>query len=59
MKPSTKDRAEGKLRKAKGVIKETVGAAVGNPNLEFEGKVDKEVGKAQGTIGRLEKAAGK
>lgn len=59
MKPSTKDRAQGKLRKATGAIKETVGAAVGNRSLEFEGKVDKEVGKAQGAIGRLEKAVGK
>jgi uncharacterized protein YjbJ (UPF0337 family) len=59
MKASTKDRAQGKVRKVKGAIKETVGAAVGNRDLEFEGKVEKEVGKAQGAIGRIEKAAGK
>jgi uncharacterized protein YjbJ (UPF0337 family) len=35
-----KDRASNKVQDAKGKVKETVGSAVGNKDLESEGKLD-------------------
>ena len=58
MKPSTKDRAEGKLHEVKGRIKEEVGKATNDPNLEVSGKKEKKAGKVQEWIGRAEKAVG-
>jgi uncharacterized protein YjbJ (UPF0337 family) len=37
---STKDKASNKLQKATGKVKEAAGSAVGNEELENEGKVD-------------------
>jgi uncharacterized protein YjbJ (UPF0337 family) len=37
---STKDRASNKVQDAKGKVKETVGSAVGNKDLEEKGKLD-------------------
>ena len=36
----TKDRASNKMQDAKGKVKETVGSAVGNKDLENKGKTD-------------------
>lgn len=58
MKPSTEDRTEGKLHEVKGAIKESVGNATGDPNLEDEGNAEKAVGKGQKWIGRAEKVVG-
>jgi|SRR5271157_4669805 len=58
MKPSVKNRAEGKLHEVKGKIKEEVGKATNDPNLEVSGKKEKKAGKVQKWIGRAEKAAG-
>jgi uncharacterized protein YjbJ (UPF0337 family) len=58
MNPSTQDRTEGKIHEVKGSVKETAGKVVGNPDLEAEGTAEKVVGKVQGAIGRVEKAAG-
>jgi uncharacterized protein YjbJ (UPF0337 family) len=41
---SATDKADNKLHEAKGKIKETVGKAIGNEQMEYEGKV--EQGKA-------------
>jgi uncharacterized protein YjbJ (UPF0337 family) len=46
-----KDQVKGRVEQAKGSVKETTGKAVGNPNLEGEGKADKAVGKTQATYG--------
>jgi uncharacterized protein YjbJ (UPF0337 family) len=59
MKPSTKDTAEGKMHQSKGKIKEIVGKAVGNRDLEAEGKVEKLDGKIQEKLGQVEKVLGK
>jgi len=59
MKTSTWNRAEGKLREVEGALKEAVGAASRNRNLDVEGKFEKRVGKIQGNMGRVQKAAGK
>ena len=58
MKSSTKDNMEGKMHQVKGKIKETVGKAVGNPDLEAEGKVEDLEGKVQEKIGDVKKVVG-
>lgn len=59
MKPSTKDNAEGRMHQVKGKIKETVGKAVGNSDLEAEGKAENLGGKIQEKLGQVEKIVGK
>jgi uncharacterized protein YjbJ (UPF0337 family) len=51
MKSSTKDKAKGKTHQVKGKIKETVGKAVGNKDLEDEGKGENIKGKSQEKVG--------
>ena len=56
MKPSTKDKAEGKFHEMKGKVKEKAGQLTNNPDLEAEGTGEKAAGKVQGIIGQVEKA---
>jgi uncharacterized protein YjbJ (UPF0337 family) len=56
MKPSTQDRTEGKFHEVKGKIKEQVGKATNDPDLEVSGNAEKNAGKVQKWIGRAEKA---
>ena len=58
MKPSTQDRTEGKLHEVKGKIKEEVGKATNDPDLEVSGRAEKKAGKVQEWISRAEKAVG-
>jgi uncharacterized protein YjbJ (UPF0337 family) len=58
MKPSTDDKATGKLHEVKGAIKQKAGEVVGNPNLAADGNAEKNAGKVQNVVGKLEKAAG-
>jgi len=58
MKPSTKDKAEGKFHEVKGKVKEKVGQVTDNPDLEGEGMGEKIAGKVQKKIGQLEKVLG-
>ena len=46
-----KDRIKGAADQAKGAIKENVGAAIGDPKLEADGKADKIKGKIESAIG--------
>jgi uncharacterized protein YjbJ (UPF0337 family) len=55
MKDSTKDKVEGAVHDAKGTIKERVGHATNNPNLEAEGQDEKVAGKIQKKVGDVEK----
>ena len=55
MKQSTKDKAKGKFHEVKGKVKETVGRATNNPDLEAKGLVEKIGGKVQKKIGQVEK----
>jgi uncharacterized protein YjbJ (UPF0337 family) len=55
MKQSTKDKAKGKFHEVKGKVKEKVGRATKNPDLEAEGQVEKIGGKVQKKIGQAEK----
>ena len=59
MKSSTEDQVEGKLRKAKGEIKEKTGELTDNANMEAEGSVEKAEGKAQEKTGQIKKVFGK
>jgi uncharacterized protein YjbJ (UPF0337 family) len=54
MKSSTKKRANGAAKQARGAVKETAGKAVGSPGLEYEGKVERVLGKAQRAAGDFE-----
>jgi uncharacterized protein YjbJ (UPF0337 family) len=58
MKPSTEDKTTGKLHEAKGTIKEKAGELINNPDLETEGRAEKNAGKAQKWVGKVEKAVG-
>jgi len=58
MKPSTDDKTTGKLREVKGTIKQKVGELTGNPDLEADGRAEKNAGKVQNWIGKVEKAVG-
>ena len=55
MKQSTKDKAKGKFHEVKGKVKEKVGRATNNSDLEAEGQVEKIGGKVQKKIGQVEK----
>jgi len=58
MKQSTKDKAKGKFHEVKGKVKEKVGRATNNPDLEAEGRGEKIGGKIQKKIGQVEKVLG-
>jgi uncharacterized protein YjbJ (UPF0337 family) len=59
MKPSTDDKTTGKLHEVKGTIKQKVGELTKNPDLEAEGSAEKDAGKVQNWVGKVEKAVGK
>jgi uncharacterized protein YjbJ (UPF0337 family) len=58
MKPSTEDKAKGTFHAVKGKVKEKIGRALNNPDLEDEGQVEKIGGKVQKKIGQIEKVLG-
>jgi uncharacterized protein YjbJ (UPF0337 family) len=58
MKPSTQDKSEGKLHEVKGAIRQKAGELTGNPNLAADGKAEKNAGKVQNIIGKIEKVVG-
>jgi uncharacterized protein YjbJ (UPF0337 family) len=55
MKDSTKDKVDGTVHELKGKVKEKVGHATNNPNLEEEGNDEKVGGKIQKKVGDIEK----
>jgi uncharacterized protein YjbJ (UPF0337 family) len=55
MNDSTKDKVEGALHQAKGTVKEKIGHATNNPDLEDEGTAEKVGGKVQKKVGDIEK----
>jgi uncharacterized protein YjbJ (UPF0337 family) len=58
MKPSTDDKTIGKLHEVKGAIKQKVGELTKNSNLEADGRAEKNAGKVQNFVGKVEKAVG-
>jgi uncharacterized protein YjbJ (UPF0337 family) len=59
MKDSTKDKVEGAAHEAKGKVKETVGHAINDREMEAEGKGEKHAGKVQKKVGDVEKVVEK
>jgi uncharacterized protein YjbJ (UPF0337 family) len=59
MKQSTKDQVKGKAHEVKGSIKEKIGRATNNQDLESEGAGEKIGGKVVKKIGQVEKVLGK
>jgi uncharacterized protein YjbJ (UPF0337 family) len=59
VKQSTKETAKGKFHEVRGTIKEKVGRATSNPDLEAEGTVEKIAGKVQKKVGQVGKVLGK
>jgi uncharacterized protein YjbJ (UPF0337 family) len=55
MQNSAKDKIEGAVHDAKGTIKEKIGQATNDPNLEAEGQDEKIGGKIQKKVGDIEK----
>ena len=58
MKPSSKDEVAGEIHRVKGAVKEKVGKATSNPDLEAEGKIERVAGSVQKKIGRVKKVLG-
>ena len=58
MKPSTKDKAQGTFHEVKGTVKEKIGRATNNPDLEAEGQVEKLTGKVERKVGQVKKVLG-
>jgi uncharacterized protein YjbJ (UPF0337 family) len=59
MKSSARDKAEGKMHQAKGKVKEVIGRAVNNPDMEAEGNVEKLGGVVQEKVGDVKRSVGK
>jgi uncharacterized protein YjbJ (UPF0337 family) len=57
-KLSTQDKTTGKLHEFKGAVKQKAGELTNNPNLAADGKAEKNAGKVQHAIGKIEKAVG-
>jgi uncharacterized protein YjbJ (UPF0337 family) len=51
-----KDRVEGTSKEIEGAVKETVGKAIGDTEMQSDGKADKAKGKLQNAIGSLKDA---
>ena len=52
------DEVEGKLDQAKGTVKETIGGAIGDREMEAEGEVDHAKGETQETWGKFKRGVG-
>jgi uncharacterized protein YjbJ (UPF0337 family) len=59
MKLSTNDKATGKLHEVKGAIRQKAGEISNNPELAADGNAEKNAGKVQHFVGKLEKVLGK
>ena len=55
MQNSTKDKAQGKFHEVKGKVKEKVGRATNDRNMQAEGQDEKVGGKIQKKVGDVEK----
>jgi uncharacterized protein YjbJ (UPF0337 family) len=47
------NRVKGALHQAKGAVKEAAGKVSGNVKLQTEGRIEKQAGKAQSTLGKV------
>jgi uncharacterized protein YjbJ (UPF0337 family) len=55
MNQGTKDEAAGKMHEVKGKVKEKIGHATNDPNLEADGQDEQVAGKVQKKVGQVEK----
>ena len=55
----TTDKIKGMANEAAGAVKQSVGKAVGNPNLEVKGTLQKGKGEAQQAVGKAKDAVKK
>ena len=55
MSEGTKDEVKGKFHEVKGAVKEKIGHATNNLDLEDEGTAEKTGGKIQKKVGQVEK----
>jgi len=55
MNSSTHDKTEGTAKEAMGTIKEKTGQAIGNPDLQDRGTMEKAEGKVQKKVGDVKK----
>jgi len=58
MKPSTEDQTAGTVHQVKGAVKQKIGELTKDPVLEAEGQDEKNTGKVQKWVGKVEKAVG-
>jgi uncharacterized protein YjbJ (UPF0337 family) len=58
MKLSTDDKATGKVHEVKGTVKQAAGVLTNDPNLEADGRAEKNAGKVQKIVGKVEKVLG-
>jgi len=58
MSDSTNDQVEGKLHELKGAVKQGVGQATDNSDLETEGQAEKIGGTVQKKVGEIKKVFG-
>jgi uncharacterized protein YjbJ (UPF0337 family) len=58
MKLSTNDKTTGKVHEVKGTIRQKAGELTNNPDLEADGRIEKNAGKVQNFVGKVEKAVG-
>jgi len=56
---STHDRVEGKVHEVKGAIKEKIGQATNNPNLQDRGTAERVDGTIERKVGEVKKVFGK
>ena len=47
------------MHEVRGAIRQKVGAENGDPNLEADGRAEKNTGKVQAVVGKIEKVVGK
>ncbi|MGZ4965607.1 MAG: CsbD family protein [Chthoniobacterales bacterium] len=55
MKSSTKDKIKGNIQQAKGSVKEKLGRASGDPEMEDRGTAEKVGGKIRDKVGDIKK----
>jgi uncharacterized protein YjbJ (UPF0337 family) len=53
-----KNERKGTVTRAKGRVKQAVGALTGNDDLKAEGRVDETVGKVEAAVGRTRRKIG-
>jgi uncharacterized protein YjbJ (UPF0337 family) len=53
-----KDEVKGKGKQVKGTIKEKVGQATNDPNLQDEGRAERAEGDVEETVGKVRRKAG-